>query len=154
MIRQAKAEDMQAITKLVQDTIDAVYPKYYPAGAVSYFKALHNSENVRSDIKTDTVYLAEEDGTAVGTVTVQGNHILRLFVLPAYQRRGIGAALLDCAEDLISERYDTIEIDASFPAKALYRKRGYADAEFYAIETENGDFLCYDVMRKAVRDDV
>ena len=39
-----------------------------------------------------------------------------------------------------------IVLDASLPAKRIYRKRGYVDAEYHTIQTDSGDFLCYDVM--------
>lgn len=31
-----------------------------------------------------------------------------------------------------------------------HQHRGYVDAEYHTIQTGNGDFLCYDVMRKTV----
>ncbi len=43
--------------------------------------------------------------------------------------------------------FNHIQIDASFPAKRIYKKRGYIETEYNMIETDNGDFLCYDVMK-------
>ena len=37
-------------------------------------------------------------------------------------------------------------IDASLPAKPIYKKRGYRETEYHTIRTRKGDFLCYDVM--------
>ena len=37
--------------------------------------------------------------------------------------------------------------ESSLPAKQIYLKRGYKETEYNLIKTENGDFLCYDVMR-------
>lgn len=34
------------VKNITQTTIDSVYPKYYPAGAVQYFKNHHNDENI------------------------------------------------------------------------------------------------------------
>ena len=51
------------------------------------------------------------------------------------------------AEKKILESYDCVQIDASFPAKRIYLKRGYKEVEYNIIDTENGDCLCYDVMR-------
>ena len=85
---------------------------------------------------------------AVGTVTIKKNEICRLFVLPQYQGCGFGREMLDYAEKRILETYDEIVLDASLPAKRIYLKRGYSVMDFHVIETENGDFLCYDVMMK------
>ncbi len=38
-------------------------------------------------------------------------------------------------------------MDASLPAKRIYRKRGYKETEYNTVKTDNGDYLCYDVMR-------
>ena len=56
-------------------------------------------------------------------------------------------ALLDFAEEKILEKFDHVQIDASFPAKRIYRKRGYKETEYNTVKTDNGDYLCYDVMR-------
>lgn len=71
----------------------------------------------------------------------------RLFILPDYQHKGYGKALLDFAEKKILEVYECVQIDASFPAKRIYLKRGYKEIEYNIIKTDNGDCLCYDVMR-------
>ncbi len=154
-IRQAAGEDFAAVKTITQTTIRAVYPRYYPAGAVDFFLRHHADERIRADIGAGKVYLLFDGGELVGTVTVDGNAINRLFVLPERQRRGCGKALLDFAEEKILARHDTVRIDASLPAKSIYRKRGYRETEYHAMPAGNGDFLCYDVMvlRKASREE-
>ena len=145
-IIQAAADDFETVQQITQETIRAVYPRYYPAGAVEFFCRHHSDESIRGDIASGKVYLLFDDETAIGTVTVGGNGINRLFVLPQYQHKGYGRALLDFAEQEILLQYDTVRIDASLPAKQIYRKRGYRETEYHMIRTENGDYLCYDVM--------
>ena len=58
--------------------------------------------------------------------------------------------MMDFAEEKIAKEHKTIELDASFPAKRIYLKRGYKEIEYNTIETDNGDKLCYDVMVKEV----
>ena len=145
-IIQAIAGDFETVRQITQETIRAVYPRYYPAGAVDFFCRHHSDESIRGDIASGKVYLLFDDETAIGTVTVSRNGINRLFVLPQYQHKGYGRALLDFAEQEILLQYDTVRIDASLPAKQIYRKRGYREIEYHVIRTENGDYLCYDVM--------
>ena len=145
-IIQAAADDFETIKQITQTTIRAIYPRYYPAGAVDFFCRHHSDKNISTDIASGKVYLLCDDETIVGTVTISENGINRLFVLPQYQHRGYGRALLDFAEQKILTQYDTVRIDASFPAKQIYRKRGYRETEYHTIRTENGDCLCYDVM--------
>lgn len=44
-------ENTQEIFRLVQDTITAIYPKYYPKEVVDFFLAHHSEEKIRADIK-------------------------------------------------------------------------------------------------------
>lgn len=149
-IRPALVQDAQTVHRIAKETISAVYPRYYPQGAVDFFLHHHNPDAIVRDIETGCVYLAvDEKDAPVGTVTIRENEILRLFVLPAFQGKGHGKMLLDFAEETVAKQFDTIIIDASLPAKSLYLKRGYRETAYHQLPTENGDYLCYDVMEKA-----
>ena len=144
----AQPKDADIVYEITQVTINTVYPKYYPAGAVEFFSRHHSMDKIVSDISNGNVYLLNVDRKTVGTVTVAENHICRLFVLPECQHQGFGKALMDFAEEKIFSSFDTIELDASFTAKRIYLKRGYTEIEYNVIDAANGDHLCYDVMRK------
>ena len=144
----AQPKDADIVYEITQVTIKTVYPKYYPAGAVEFFSRHHSMDKIVADIQNGYVYLLVVDGRPVGTVTISKNHINRLFVLPDCQHQGFGKALMDFAEEKIFSSFDTIELDASFPAKKIYLKRGYTEVEYNVIDAANGDHLCYDVMRK------
>ena len=148
MIRVADLSEIDTVFEITQHTIDTVYPKYYPLGAVNFFKAHHKRENIEKDIEKGIVFLYIADTKAVGTVTVRDNEILRLFVSPNYQKKGYGRELLDFAESKVLEKHNEIIIDASLPAKSIYLKRGYKETQYNRIPTDNGDYLCYDVMKK------
>lgn len=149
MIRPASEADLAVIRHIVRTTIETVYPQYYPAGAVAFFLSHHNDEAIRQDLAAGRVFLCMDDAQQpTGTVTIRENEILRLFVLPEFQGKGYGRELLDFAEQAVREQYPVIQIDASFAAKSIYLKRGYKETEYHKIRTENGDFLCYDVMLK------
>lgn len=145
-IVRATAQHRQAVQTITAQTIRTIYPHYYPSGAVEFFLAHHNEERIAADIASGIVFLLIEGHTPVGTVTLRGNEICRLFVLPEYQGKGYGRALLDFAETEIRLHYPQIVLDASLPAKAIYLKRGYVPCEFHTIDTPNGDKLCYDIM--------
>ena len=147
-IRQAKDVDFHIVRDITLTTIGTVYPRYYPEGAVQFFCDHHSDERIIDDIESEKVFLFEAEGAIVGTVTISGNEINRLFVLPAYQHKGYGRMLMDFAEQAIPESFDRIVLDASLPAKSIYLKRGYRTTEYHVIETANGDYKCYDGMEK------
>ena len=150
-IRQAQTSDFETVRMITRTTISEVYPHYYPSGAVAFFLEHHSDENISADISADRVYLLSDDEqNAAGTVTIRDNEICRLFVLPQYQGRGYGKALIDFAEDSIAKTFGEIILDASLSAKPIYLKRGYTETGYHTIKTANGDHLCYDVMKKSV----
>ena len=149
LIKVATKNMQEIVKKITQETIDKIYPYYYPFGAVNFFKKHHSDDNIGADIDNGNVYLLFDKDNPIATVTVIDNHILRLFVLDEHQHKGYGKMLLDFAEKKISDNnYSEIYIDASFSAKHIYLKRGYVDREYHRIQTDNGDYLCYDVMVK------
>ena len=150
-IKQAYKDDLQVVKYITIETINQIYPHYYPKGAVEFFVEHHNDTNILSDIESGKVFLCvNEEGQPVGTVSIKGNDICRLFVLPEYQGKGYGRKLLDFAENEIAKKYEEIMIDASLPAKRIYLKRGYREKESHIINANYGDFLCYDVMVKKI----
>ncbi len=151
-IRQATESDFESVKKITQETIHEVYPKYYPAGAVKFFSEHHADEKIIRDINAGIVYLVvTDDGVPAGTVTLTENEIDRLFVLPEFQGKGYGRALLDFAEERIAASYDVIILHASLPAKNVYLKRGFREVDYLKIDTGYGDFLCADVMEKKTK---
>ncbi len=151
-IALAKLPDIDVVRLITHTTIKEVYPRYYPEGAVSFFLSHHSIDNICDDISRGLVFLCfDSDNTAVGTVTVKNNEICRLFVLPQHQGKGYGKQLLDFCEEEISKSFDEMVIDASLSAKGIYLKRGYRESEYRIITTENGDLLCYDVMKKQIK---
>lgn len=150
IIKKADVCDFLAVKSITADTINAIYPHYYPHGAVEFFLMHHSDENILADIKSGIVYLIFCESTPVGTVTIKENEICRLFVTPSFQGKGYGKALLSFSENEIKKSYDKITLSASLPAKAIYIKRGYKEVSFNTIKTENLDFLCYDQMEKDI----
>ncbi len=149
-IRIAERKDIELVRTITYRTIEEIYPRYYPEGAVAFFLAHHSKENIEADIGAGDVFLMEAEGIVTGTVTVKVSEINRLFILPQYQGKGYGRELLRFSEQMIAEKSEKIEVSASFPAKEMYLKHGYKEISSHSILTENGDFLCYDLMEKRI----
>ena len=150
-INHATMNTFNLVKEITQNTIDKIYPKYYAAGAVDFFKKHHNDKNINDDLKNRYIYLMYVNKKPVATVTIKENHILRLFVMSEFQCKGYGGKLLDFAEKTIAKSYSESILDSSLPAKSIYLKRGYIDKEYHRIKTDNGDYLCYDIMIKSLQ---
>ena len=66
------------------------------------------------------VYVAEDDGLAVGAVSLGNGYLSTLYVLPAYQGRGVGSAL----HDLALERLRALGFDQA-KGRRFYEGRGW-----------------------------
>lgn len=144
----ATINDSQRITDLVQKTIEAVYPKYYPKEVVKFFLNHHSFENIKRDIEKQLVGMLMDGEKLVGTGCYDENHITRVYVLPEFQGMGYGSYIISKLEDIIAKKYDSAKLDASLPACGLYARRGYQTVAHGSWNCENGVVLVYEIMKK------
>lgn len=147
-IQLASSADLQTVHEIVMHTIQAVYPRFYPAEVVEFFLNHHSEENILTDIQKGKTYLVADSQKFVGTGSLDENHITRVFVLPEYQGEGYGTYLMDYLEGLIAKDYPAAILDASQPAMGVYLKRGYITTENRQIVADHNRVLCYPVMQK------
>ena len=134
------------IYELVHITIKDIYKKYYSDEAVKFFLELHSKENISADISEGKVYAAVHEHDVVGTGTLDGDHIKRLFVLPQFQEQGIGTRIMDFLEAEIIKDYGAVWLDSSLPAGKFYHDRGYITKKYEEIQLENDKVLAYEIM--------
>ena len=76
-----------------------------------------------------TTVVADLDGRAIGHTTVSGNELVHLFVDPDHWGRGLGRALLDVGEGLLTaaghREAELHTIVGNEPALVLYRSAGW-----------------------------
>ena len=145
---RATEKDASAVFELVQDTISTVYPKFYPQEVVDFFCELHSMENIQHDIKNGCVSILLHDNRIVGTGSYKDNHITRVYVSPQFQGQGYGSYIMECLENEIGLKYDSVYLDASLPASRLYEHRGYKTVKHEKITVKNCAVLIYEVMEK------
>ncbi len=148
-IVKAKPNDFEEVKRITQDTIKQIYPHYYPTGVVEFFQEHHSDDIIMNDIIQAKVYLVNDNKENIGTVTIDGNEISRLFVLPEFQRKGYGTAIMQNIEKRIFENYPEIQLHASLPGKKLYINRGYFEVEYRTKMVTYDDWICIDIMKKA-----
>lgn len=145
---RATEKDTDQITRLVQDTIRTIYPKYYPKEVVDFFCEHHCRENIATDIEKGLVGIIKKDEEIIGTGCYKDNHITRVYVKPMYQKQGYGSYIMQCLENIIALKYDRVYLDASLPASHLYEMRGYKTIRHDKWNVENDVVLVYEVMEK------
>ena len=146
-IFQATPESIGDIYRITQRVVLESYPHYYPASAVKFISEYHDADKIGRDILEGTILLlATDQGILAATGTARECEIGRLFVLPEYQRQGMGTALMNALERIVFQSYDRIQLDASLPAKPMYINRGYKEIRYEVQSVGNGDFVCFSVM--------
>ena len=53
-----RAECPAKVAEIVAKTIKAVYPRYYPSGAVQFFLDLHNEQQIKEALSREDIYFA------------------------------------------------------------------------------------------------
>lgn len=144
----ATKENVQDVYNIVQHTIKTIYPKYYPAEVVDFFCELHNKDAIAKDIENGHVKILEVDDKMIATGCFVENHITRVYVLPEYQKKGYGTYIIKNMEAEIMDKYDTVNLDASLPAAALYEKLGFTTVKHEKYHVKNGRVLVYEIMEK------
>ena len=97
--KNASEEFAPQITKLVQETIASVYPKYYPKEVVDFFAGLHCEDAVRKDIRNGNIRMLLVEGCLAGTGSREGDHITRVYVSPSFQGKGYGTCIIKKLEE-------------------------------------------------------
>ena len=148
-VRMYQAGDQVPLQALIQRTIDICYCGHYCAEAVRFFKGYHSEQAIRRDADEGCTVVLDRAGRILGTGTLVGDEVKRVFVDPACQRQGLGRLIMHHLEERAgASGIDRIRLDASLPSKAFYDRLGYATIEATSMEVENGRRLDFFRMRK------
>lgn len=90
----------------MKETIQKIYPGYYPSGAVQFFLDLHSKAGIEKAMSSEEIYLVIVQGKIIGTGSIRKNEICRLFILPEYHGKGIGCQ--DKRKKIISEANESV----------------------------------------------
>ena len=144
----ATVEMADIIHNILHTTIRTVYPKYYPKEVVDFFCQHHSMEHILEGITSGNMGVLTDKGIIIGTGCYDGNHIIGVYVLPNYQKQGYGSKIMDCLEEDISKKYDTVLLEASLSAVCLYEHGGYKTVGHGIYELQNDVKLVYEIMEK------
>jgi GNAT superfamily N-acetyltransferase len=149
IIRRFVDTDLLPLKSLIHRTIALCYPGHYCLEAVRFFVNYHNEEAIRADARDGCTLVLDKAGRALGTGTIVGHEIRRVFVDPALQGWGCGRLLMRRLEErAASEGITTVTLDASLPSRPFYHKLGYSIIEKAFLEVENARRLDFFRMSK------
>ena len=88
------SSDLSAVKNLIHNTIDVCYSATYPKEAIKFFKGYHCEESILKGAKEGHTIVLEQSDRIVGTGTMVDDHIVRVFVAPAFQKNGFGKLIM------------------------------------------------------------
>ncbi len=143
-IRAGDADDVPAILSCLAAAFEPYRTRYTPG---AWLDTVLTSETLQQRLSSMTVLVAISPGEGmVGTIAFSmasgEGHLRGMAVLPAWQGRGVAAALLESAEtELVSVKCDRITLDTTEPlqrAMRFYEKHGYRRSgqvtDFFGME--------------------
>lgn len=151
LTRKFKSSDLDMVKELIYKTIDVCYADVYPEEAVQFFKDWHCDENILKGAMEGYTIVLEINGQIIGTGSLVGDEIVRVFVEPRWQRCGFGKTIMRHLEEkALSLGTKVVKLDASLPSKKFYDSMEYQTLEQTFIPMENDKRLDYYKMDKAL----
>ena len=134
-IRQFSDADAEEVSNLGCRNFREVNIRDYPADEMARLVESYSAEKIRTLASSAHMYVACDGDIVIGTGSITGywgseteSVLLTIFVLPEYQRKGIGSRIVQALEsDGYFLRASRIEIPASITACEFYIliKMGY-----------------------------
>jgi GNAT superfamily N-acetyltransferase len=150
-IRDFKNSDLAEVRDLIKKAIDVCYSNVYCAEAVKFFKDWHHDQKILQNAEEGFSIVLEQDGRIIGTGTIVGDEIIRVFVDPVYQKRGFGKLIMCKLEKkAVLNGVDAVRLDVSLPSKKFYDSLGYVMLKHTFLELENNKRLDYYKMQKSL----
>lgn len=125
--------DAEEIVHLIIRNFKEINVKNYGEKAIEALVATHDVEWFRGIAEYANVYVFWNEGKIVGVGSISSfwgspteSILLTIFVLPEFQKQGIGSYIIDTLEsDTLFLKAKRVEIPASITAVEFYRKKGY-----------------------------
>ena len=134
MIRAARADEAETLLAIQRDACVAAFAHIFPPELYPFPDDLIRTvwQVALADPDVD-VFVAEADDEPIGSVSVGGDFLRTLYVLPAHWRTGIGTALHDHALERLRARGCTRAklwtLEENWNARRYYEKRDWTLTE-------------------------
>jgi GNAT superfamily N-acetyltransferase len=129
-VRRAGGGDVETLLTIQREAAVVAFAHVFPQDLYPF-----PSDDIRGhwrEIVADEdgeVYLAEEDGEALGSVSIGGEFLRTLYVRPQAQGTGIGSRLHDMALERLGKRgckhAKLWTLEENWPARKFYENRGW-----------------------------
>lgn len=150
-VRQLNEEDLPSVYRLIQNTIEISYGEVYPKEAIEFFKDWHSEECISNDAAAGYTVVAEDNSEILGTGTLFGTNIRRVFVNPLHQHLGIGKLIVkELERKALIEKLTALDLEASLVSRQFWESLGFVVQREDYVPVRNEQKLYYYKMVKTL----
>jgi GNAT superfamily N-acetyltransferase len=126
IIRNFEPKDAEAVSFVIRETMQVSNSNDYSLERLKPLIEYFSPEKVLRLNQDRHCLVADIDNHIVGTVALEDSELVTFFVLPDYQRKGIGTQLLQAIEKSAFEnKIKHLKLEASITGIPYYEKLGY-----------------------------
>jgi len=125
-IRRATINDARRISYLVQKNADHVLENKYTPGQLAAWKNNNTQHAIKQKIEQRTIFCAFENDKMVGTIGLEDNYLVGLYISYSQRGKGLGHRLLVFLEDYARRNgIEELHLTATPNGYGFYLKYGY-----------------------------
>jgi N-acetylglutamate synthase-like GNAT family acetyltransferase len=150
MIRKADRKDLPECSRLICQTIREIEGRYYSPEIIAIWLEHNSPSNLKKEADRTEFVVYEEAGMIIGVGAIEETHLKTIYVLPAYQGKGIGRLILKNLEQIAKDNgVKHLELNSTVNALNFYKRMGYQEQGFITIE-KNGISVKFTKMIKHI----
>ena len=120
------AADAREVSALIKRSVKERDNSGYTSEQIDSLAGYYTPENFCKDLEMKVIYVCTDEMRIAGTATLRDDEVMAVFILPEYQRNGIGNKFMDVLEDVaVRKGLYKVWLVAGLSAVNFYEKRGY-----------------------------
>ncbi len=125
-IRKATIEDASRISKLIRKSAEKVKENNHSPEQVRVWKEDNTVKAIKNKFKQRTMFCAFESGKLVGTIGLEGDYLVGLYISYSKRGTGLGHQLLTFLENYaLKKNVNELQLTATPNGYGFYLKYGY-----------------------------
>jgi GNAT superfamily N-acetyltransferase len=153
-LRRFESRDLEEVDTLIERTINACCRRFCRKEIIAFFGMYRRQENILKTASDGYVTVADVNGKVAATGSLLGDLVLRVFVDPLHQKKGLGRMIMTALErQAASAGVEGLRLRSPAGARGFYESLGYRTAGCGFEDTGRGtpqDGLVYYKMVKAI----
>jgi predicted N-acetyltransferase YhbS len=126
LVRPAQPGDAEGISHVIVAALRETNAKDYCEEVIARLEESFSPVAVSYLLEQRFAFVAVLDGVVIGTASLDGRVVRTVFIDPAWQRRGIGRALITEVERLAVEKgVALLSVPSSVTAESFYARLGF-----------------------------